>query len=164
MRTYFFFMTCNKLPLSEIRAILSDVKYLGVDYGDRRVGIAASDSGLIAEGVTVLTVSSMRQAIEKTADIAAARAVDVIVVGLPLNMDGTEGARADKTRAFGRVLGRVTGKPVEYCDERLTSVEADELMTAAGVKRTRREAIIDKAAAKLILQSYLDRNNRVKKE
>lgn len=65
MRTYFFFMTCNKLPLSEIRAILSDVKYLGVDYGDRRVGIAASDSGLIAEGVTVLTVSSMRQAIEK---------------------------------------------------------------------------------------------------
>lgn len=164
MRTYFFFMTCNKLPLSEIRAILSDVKYLGVDYGDRRVGIAASDSGLIAEGVTVLTVSSMRQAIEKTADIAAARAVDVIVVGLPLNMDGTEGARADKTRAFGRVLGHVTGKPVEYCDERLTSVEADELMTAAGVKRARREAIIDKAAAKLILQSYLDRNNRVKKE
>ena len=79
-------------------------------------------------------------------------------------MDGTEGARADKTRAFGRVLGRVTGKPVEYCDERLTSVEADELMTAAGVKRARREAIIDKAAAKLILQSYLDRNNRVKKE
>lgn len=138
------------------------MKYLGVDYGDKRVGIAASDSGVLAQAVTVLHPKSMREAIDRTAEWAAVRGADVIVVGLPLNMDGTEGDRADKTRAFGRVLEKVAGVPVEYFDERLTSVQADEIMIERGYRRERRKEIIDKVAAELILQAYLDNNNRSK--
>lgn len=140
------------------------VKYLGVDYGDSRVGIAASDSGILAEAVTVLKTGSMRKAIDMTAEIVRSRGVQTVVIGLPLNMDGSEGERAQKTRAFGRVLAKVTGARIEYQDERLTSVEAEQLMTEAGVKRQRRGEIIDKAAARLILQSYLDANMSKDKE
>lgn len=79
-------------------------------------------------------------------------------MGLPLNMDGSEGARAEKTRAFGAKLEEISGIPVEFVDERLTSVEAEELLISAGVRREKRKEVIDKVAATLILESYLQNN------
>ena len=128
------------------------VRYLSVDYGDRRVGLASSDSGIIATGLCTFEHGSMRQ---------AAAGFDLIVVGLPRNMDGTEGARASKTRAFGRVLERVTGIPVIYQDERLTSIEAESVLIEGGVRRAdRKSGLIDKLSAQLILQAYLDSQKR----
>lgn len=135
------------------------VKYLGVDYGDKRVGIAVSYSGILAEGLTVLQPRSMRDAIDRVAGLCTAD-TERIIVGLPLNMDGSEGDRASKTRAFGRVLEKVSGVKVEYFDERLTSIEADGRMVADGLRRDKRKAIIDKVAAQIILQTYLDCNKK----
>lgn len=133
------------------------VKYLGVDYGDKRVGLAASDSGVIAGGLFTFEHKSMRDAIDRVAAEAAARGADVIVIGLPLNMDGTEGERAGKTKAFGRVLERVSNVRVEYFDERLTSITAESVLIEGGVRRSQRKnGLIDKLSAQLILQSYLD--------
>ena len=101
----------------------------------------------------------MRQAVDRVAQAAAG--FDLIVVGLPRNMDGTEGARASKTRAFGRVLERVTGIPVIYQDERLTSIEAESVLIEGGVRRAdRKSGLIDKLSAQLILQAYLDSQKR----
>lgn len=140
------------------------VRYLGIDYGDRRVGVAASDSGVIADGLYAFEHTSMRQAIDRVAE-EARRGADLIVVGLPLNMDGSEGERAQKTRAFGRVLQRVAGVEVVFTDERLTSIEAESLLIEGGVRReTRKNGLIDKLSAQLILQSYLDKqNNKIPK-
>lgn len=135
------------------------VRYLSVDYGDRRVGLASSDSGIIATGLCTFEHGSMRQAVDRVAQAAAG--FDLIVVGLPRNMDGTEGARASKTRAFGRVLERVTGIPVIYQDERLTSIEAESVLIEGGVRRAdRKSGLIDKLSAQLILQAYLDSQKR----
>lgn len=131
------------------------MRMLGIDYGDRRVGVARSDSGVIATGLYTFEHTSMRQAIDRVA-AEARKGCDRIVIGLPYNMDGTEGERAAKTRAFGRVLERVTGVETVYQDERLTTVEAENILIAGNVRREDRKKVIDKLSAQLILQSYLD--------
>lgn len=120
------------------------------------MGVAASDSGIVANALYTFAHKSMREAIDAVCKEAAARGVDVIVVGLPLNMDGSEGERALKTRAFGRVVERVSGRPVVYRDERLTSIEAESILLEANLRRDERKKLIDKLSAQIILQSYLD--------
>ncbi|MDR2202116.1 MAG: Holliday junction resolvase RuvX [Clostridiales bacterium] len=134
------------------------MRIMAVDYGDARVGLAVCDPlGILSSPLCTLNVSSMREAIDKTAQKARDENAELIVVGLPVNMDGTEGERCQKTRAFGRNLQKVTALPVEYEDERLTSVSAGELLTEAGVKKDRQKSKLDAVAAQIILQSYIDR-------
>lgn len=130
---------------------------LGVDYGDARIGIATCDElEILASAKDTIPSQSMRKNIDAVAAIAKAEKAERIVVGLPLNMDGTEGARASKTRSFGKILEKVSGIEVVYFDERLTTLEADERMDEASVRKSKRKQVVDRIAAAIILQSYLD--------
>lgn len=132
---------------------------IGLDVGDVRIGVAVSDlMGLCANP----RETYVRKKDDTEADIAyfveyAKREdADAFVVGLPRNMDGSEGPRAEITRAFGDALAQRSGLPVIYADERLTTVSAERLLIGADVRRDKRKKVIDKVAATIILQSYLD--------
>ena len=133
------------------------MRILGIDYGDARIGTSVCDEmETMALPLKTVKSESMRKNIDAMAKLAREESAGLIVVGLPLNMDGSEGERASKTRSFGKVLSKVTGLEVEYVDERLTSVEAEEIMDTVGVKKGKRKGIIDTIAAQIILQTYLD--------
>ena len=137
------------------------MRMLGVDYGDARIGLSVCDElEILASPLCTVKSESMRKNIDKIASVAKEENVGLIVVGLPLNMDGSEGERASKSRSFGKVLEKVSGIRVEYFDERLTSVEAEEIMDRTGVKQSKRKNIVDRIAAQLILQSYMDANKK----
>ena len=139
------------------------MRILGIDYGDCRIGLSVCDEmEILASPLTTMKSLSMKKNIDSVCEIAKRENAQLIVVGLPLNMDGSEGERAGKSRAFGRVLERVSGIKVEYFDERLTSVEAEEIMQTVGVKKDKRKNIVDRIAAQLILQSYIDANKNKK--
>lgn len=135
---------------------------LGVDFGLKRVGFAVCDDmRILATPLKAYKTRSMRDTIDYAAELAKERGVVGIVVGLPLNMDGTESVQSGRARAFSRNLGKVTGLDVELFDERLTTVEADELLREAGVKHSSaRAALVDSMSAKVILQSFIDNKNR----
>ena len=136
-------------------------KILGVDFGLKRVGLAVCDSlHILATPLPVYYTKSMRNSIDYVASVAAEQQVGKVVVGLPLNLDGTESVQSGRARAFARNLGKVTGLPIELFDERLTTVEANELLIEAGVaKAADRAKLIDSMSAKVILQSFLDQNS-----
>lgn len=140
------------------RAVSETGRLLGVDFGLKRVGLAVCDgTRTLASPLGVYRTKSMRDTIDYVAALATREEVCGIVVGLPLNLDGTESVQSGRVRAFSRNLERVAGLPVALVDERLTTVEADELLVEAGVKkRARRDGIVDSLAAKIILQSYID--------
>lgn len=126
---------------------------LGLDWGRARVGVAASDElGLLAHPVETVSAPSRAGVLEKIKAVVDRLGAGGIVVGLPLNMDGSEGESAAAARAFGAALGEFTGLPVWFQDERLTSREAEN----HGVRRQD----VDRAAACLILQGYLDLQKR----
>jgi putative Holliday junction resolvase len=132
-------------------------RVLGIDPGSVRIGLALSDpSGVIAQPVTVLTRRSPAE------DMAALRRfidehdVDRVVIGLPRLMDGRLDAAAKTAQEFGKELARLSGRPVEYWDERLTTVAAERYLVAQGKRRRQRRADVDRMAAALLLQSYLD--------
>ena len=135
-------------------------KILGVDFGLKRVGLAVCDSlHILATPLDVYHTKSMRNSIDHVAGVAKQNEVGGVVVGLPLNLDGSESVQSGRARAFARNLQKVTGLPVELYDERLTTVEADELLIEAGVKKAAdRAKLVDSMAAKVILQSYIDNN------
>ena len=133
---------------------------LSVDYGDARTGIAVCDRmEILASPVCVINESYEPKVISAVAAEAQRQKAELIVVGLPKNMDGTEGDRAIATREFGNQLISAIGGniDIEYLDERLTSVTAEEILIEAGVRREKRKEVIDKLSATLILQDYLDR-------
>ena len=132
---------------------------MGVDFGLKRVGLAVCDANrILATPLPVYKTTSMRDTIDRVAAVANDRGACGIVIGLPLNLDGTESEASGRVRAFARNLERVTGLPTELIDERLTTVEADELLTEAGVKRkTERDKLIDSMSAAVILQSFLEK-------
>jgi len=135
------------------------MRILGIDYGDARIGLALSDpTATVAGSLGVHKATTMRKDIDYVADIALSREVVRIVIGLPLNMDGSEGERASKTRAFGRNLEKVSDIEVVYQDERLTTVSAAYALKASGVKKHRQNAHIDTASAQIILQAHLEKN------
>lgn len=137
---------------------LPGVRALGVDPGTKRIGLAISDiSGTIASPLTVLQRSKSKlHDLHELARIARAEEVDVIVVGLPLNMDGSEGPAARAAISEARRLATVVDVPVELHDERLTTVTADRDMLAAGLNAVQRRQVVDKIAAAIMLQSWLD--------
>jgi len=134
------------------------MRILGIDYGDRRVGLAVSDEGgLIASGLpTFQRKSTDGPLIDHVRRLVEQYEVERIVVGLPLNMDGSIGPRARLTTEFANRLRNVLGLDVVTWDERLTSEQADRLMLDADLSRARRKKKRDAIAAHLILQSYLD--------
>jgi putative pre-16S rRNA nuclease len=132
-------------------------RILGIDPGEKRIGLALSDPlGITAQGLPTITVSSPTDAAEKIARIARESEVERIIIGLPLNMDGSEGEQADRARHLGSLLEELLGLPVIFRDERLTSRQAELVLLEADMRRKRRKEHVDRLAAQIILQSYLD--------
>ena len=130
---------------------------LGLDLGTKTIGLAVSDElGFTAQGLETLARRGSRQDLEALQALAAELAVSRFVLGLPLNLDGTEGPRARATRDFGEALAAASGLPVTYQDERLTTQEANRTLLAADVSRRKRKLVVDQLAASLILQGWLD--------
>ncbi|MDE6399104.1 MAG: Holliday junction resolvase RuvX [Clostridiales bacterium] len=141
------------------------MRILAIDYGDARIGLALSDeSETLASPLSTYASQSMRKDIDHIAALAKEKGAGRIVLGLPVNMDGTEGERAQKTRSFGSVLERVSGIDVVYKDERLTTVSAERALIECNMRRDKRKQIIDTVSAQIILQSYLDAANRAKRQ
>jgi putative pre-16S rRNA nuclease len=133
------------------------MRILGIDYGEKRVGLAISDlTGTIATPYKVLQIRGMRHAIELIREDIAELEPELIVVGLPLNMNGTQGPSAELALKLQSKLIAKTGLPVETYDERLSTVAAERVLIDADVSRKKRKKVIDKMAAAIILQSYLD--------
>jgi putative Holliday junction resolvase len=134
------------------------VRALGVDPGSKRIGIAVSDrSGSIASPLMVLQRSRSRQHdLHELARIARDEEAEVIVIGLPLNMDGSQGKAAKAAMAEARRLATLVDVPVELHDERLTTVTAERSMLDAGMNAVDRRKVVDKVAAAIMLQSWLD--------
>lgn len=133
-------------------------RLLGVDYGERRTGVAISDeTRTIAFPRETLECPRPEQAAAAVARIAEAEKVAGIVVGWPLNMNGSEGPRTERTRLFMEEVSKRTSIPLERCDERLSTRIAEDALIEAGTRREKRRQVVDKLAAQVILQGYLDR-------
>jgi putative holliday junction resolvase len=135
------------------------LRYLCLDPGRKRIGVAVSDeTGLIASPVGVIQVGDRNrtQVLQQVLRYIEQEEAGKLIIGLPLHMNGDEGIEAARAREFARQLSRLTKIPIDFMDERLTSVEADRLMQEAGIKRDKRKARIDARAAAIILQTYLD--------
>ncbi|HIK29792.1 MAG TPA: Holliday junction resolvase RuvX [Oscillatoriales cyanobacterium M59_W2019_021] len=133
------------------------ISALGLDIGRRRVGVAGCDGlGLVATGLCTLKRTSFDRDVAYLQDWVRERQVSVLVVGLPYTLDGTLGNQAKQVQKYAQRLSAALGLPVEYVDERLSSVEAEELMLAEGVSPSWNKETIDRKAAALILQRWLD--------
>lgn len=136
------------------------MRIMGLDFGSKTVGVAVSDELLItAQGVEIVRRKSegkLRQTLARIEELIKEYQVDKIVLGYPKNMNNTEGIRCEKTNEFKEMLERRTGITVLLWDERLTTVEADRTMMEASIRREERKEYVDKIAAVLILQGYLD--------
>ena len=133
-------------------------KYLGVDYGDKLTGLAECDvSGQLASGICTVSEGGMRKTAERVKREAESRSCKKIIVGLPKNMDGSEGPRADVVKAFVALLSEITEIPIEFYDERMTTMAAYRFLDGAGTFGKKRKEVIDTLSAELILQGYLDR-------
>jgi putative Holliday junction resolvase len=136
------------------------MRVLGVDFGHKRIGLALSDeSGTIAQPLEYIDGGGIAVVSREIARIGAERKAGKIVVGVPLRMDGTHSEQTERTLAFVAELRRATTLPVAQWDERLTSVQAERVLLEGNVRRTERKQKIDKLAAQIMLQSYLDATN-----
>jgi putative Holliday junction resolvase len=136
------------------------MRFLGVDFGHKRIGLALSDeSGTVASPLTYIDGGGMAATSREIARISAERKVGKIVVGLPLRLDGTRSEQTEHTLAFIVELQSATTIPVTKWDERLTSVQANRALLEGNVRRSERKEKIDKLAAQIMLQSYLDATN-----
>lgn len=135
-------------------------RYLGLDFGSKTVGVAISDPLLMsASGLEIIRrdrESKIRKTLSRIDEIIKEYDVDEIVLGLPMNMDDTEGERCRKTREFGGNLERRTGLKVNYFDERLSSFEAHEILDECGIKSVNHKEFVDEVAAMVILQGFLE--------
>jgi len=133
------------------------MRILGIDYGQKRIGIAISDEmAIVATPVGTVEESGVNAAVAAIAKIVTEREVGKVIVGLPRNMDGSIGPKAQETLAFVEKLKTRVTVPIQTWDERLTTKAAERAMIEADVSRKKRRENIDKMAAQLILQSYLD--------
>ena len=132
-------------------------RLLGVDYGNVRVGLAVSDSSrTIASPLTTYTRGNREQDVRFFKELVEAEAIDRIVVGLPIHLDGHEGSKAAEARAFGQWLNQITELPVVFWDERFTTVEAEGHLWSAGLTHKQRKRRRDQVAAQILLQSFLE--------
>lgn len=132
---------------------------MSVDYGDARTGVAFSDiNEILASPFCVVSEKYKPKLVKKLAEFAKEKKAEKIIVGLPINMDGSRGYRCDECRELGRMLEEKTGITVEYEDERLTTVIAHGYLSDNNVRGQKRKKTVDAVSAVVILQSYLDKN------
>jgi putative Holliday junction resolvase len=135
-------------------------RVLGIDVGERRLGISMSDpGGIVAGSPSVIEVRSQKEALEKIAEIVNEEGIKEIVIGHPVSLRGTAGPQADKASRFAALLSQSCGVSVSLWDERYTTVEAERLLRSQSKRIRRKKAKRDAIAAVLILQSYLDRKS-----
>lgn len=140
-------------------------RIMGLDVGSKTVGVAVSDQlGWTAQGVEIIKIDEDQEqfGLERVAQLVAKYEVTAFVLGLPKNMNNTLGPRVEASRAYGERLKEKFGLPIDYQDERLTTVEAERMLVEqADTSRKKRKKVIDKLAASLILQNYLDRHGKL---
>jgi putative holliday junction resolvase len=133
------------------------MRILGLDYGSKRIGVAVCDElGITAQGIATITRKNRSQVLNEIAAYIEKYSVEKIVIGYPIKLNGTEGIQCDKINKFARVLESTFSLPVIKWDETLTTKEAEEILIQANMRREKRKAVVDKLAATLILQGYLD--------
>ena len=134
------------------------MRIMGLDVGDKTIGVAVSDEmGWTAQPVTVIRRQALVKDCAQVAGLAREYEVQTVVVGLPRNMDGTKGPQALKTEAFAQTLAEESGLEVVFWDERLSTQAAERTLIQADISRAKRKKVVDKVAASIILQGYLDR-------
>lgn len=134
------------------------MRIMSLDVGSRTIGVACSDALLLtAQGIETIRRTSLEKDFGRLKELIEAYEVSEIVVGMPKNMNGTKGERAEKTEAFVGKLQEVVSLPIAYWDERLSTVMAERSLLEADVSRKKRKGVIDKMAAVVILQGYLER-------
>lgn len=138
------------------------ISALGLDLGHRRIGVAGCDgTGLIATGLTTIHRSSFEQDIEQLRQLIQSRQASILVIGLPYTMNGEIGTQAKRTQKLARRIGAALNLPIEYVDERLSSVEAEAMLHAQRLSPSRNRELIDRKAACIILQQWLDQRRQV---
>ena len=143
---------------------LTHGKYLGVDYGDKRTGLAECDmSGFLASGIGTISEGGMKKTAIRVAKEASDRGCKKIIIGLPKNMDGSEGPRADVIKAFRDLLADLTEIPIDFYDERMTTMVAYRFLGETGTYGKKRKDTVDTLSAQIILQNYIDRERNLKK-
>ena len=137
------------------------MRVMGLDVGSKTVGVAISDPlGFTAQGVEIIKINEEAKefGFDRLGELVKEYQLDKFVVGLPKNMNNTEGPRVEASKAYGDKIKEIFNLPVDYQDERLTTVQAERMLVEqADVSRDKRKKVIDKLAAQLILQNYLDR-------
>lgn len=134
------------------------ISALGLDVGKKRIGVAGCDgTGLIAFGITTIARTSHQADLEKLRQLVEERQVTVLVVGLPYSMDGSLGFQARQVQKFAKTIAKHLNLPIEYVDERLTSFQAEQMLQAEGISPSRQKDLIDRKAAAIILQDWLDK-------
>jgi putative Holliday junction resolvase len=151
-------MASNDLTLpAVISAIPPDRRLMGLDLGSKTIGVATSDrTRMIATPIETIARKKFTQDAERLIGIANAENIGLIVLGLPVNMDGTEGPRCQSTRSFARNFGRLSAIPIVFWDERLSTAAVERMLIQADASRAKRDEVIDKLAAAWILQAALD--------
>ena len=151
-------------PLERLCAEEDAMRWLGLDFGSKTVGVAVTDPlGHTAQGVETITRKEdkkLRQSCQSIEALIEEYEITAIVLGYPKNMDDSIGERAEKTEEFKEMLERRTGLPVFLQDERLTTMTADEILEESGVPKGERKKVIDKVAATIILQDFMNDRNR----
>lgn len=133
------------------------MRIMGLDYGERRIGVSMSDLfGWTAQGIEVIDQKLVKDAMGRIAQLVKEYEVESIVVGLPKNMNGTVGPSGEYCIAFAEQVRQIINLPVQLWDERLTTVAAERALLEADVSRRKRKQVIDKMAAAILLQNYLD--------
>ena len=141
--------------------MMQRTRKMGVDYGDKRIGVGLTDAlCIISSPYEVFQNLSAEQSLQHLNDLIKQFNVDEVAMGLPLNMDGSEGERAKLHREIGQKLSELSGVKVAFVDERLTSAEAEEILIESKVRREKRKELIDKISAQIILQTYLNQTKR----
>lgn len=140
-------------------------RIMAIDYGDKRIGIALTDlMQIIASPFEVYQTVNEKVDIEYICNLIKTQQVKTVVIGLPLNLDGSEGERAKKTRLFASKISEKANVKIVFQDERLTSIEADEILSNARIKPKNRKNLIDKLSACIILENFLNERRDDEKE
>ncbi|MBO5293835.1 MAG: Holliday junction resolvase RuvX [Clostridia bacterium] len=150
-------MDRNETKITDLKETKGRI--LGVDFGDARTGLAVSDIGrFLASGIGYVSPGGIEKTADHVAEVARAQKAGAVVVGLPKNMDGSEGFRAERCREFAALLGqRLEGVPIAMIDERLTTMSASRYLNETNTRGSRRKGVIDTLSAEIILQNALDR-------
>lgn len=141
------------------------MRILGIDLGEKRIGLALSDAlGITAQGLPTIQVQSEQEICPKIMKIIQEKKVEQLVFGLPKNMNGTLGPQAKKVQECAQKLKQLSSLPIDFEDERLSTVRAEQVLLEADTSRAKRKKVIDRLSAVIILQSYLDRKGKQKNE